>query len=78
VDSDQDGLSDQRELELGTDPRMKDSDGDGLSDGDEVLVYGTNPIDRDTDKDSFIDGEEIKNSYNPRGAGKCAKPDCSV
>lgn len=78
VDTDGDGLSDQRELELGTDPRNKDTDGDGLSDGDEVLKYGTNPLDRDTDKDGFTDGKEVQNSYNPRGSGKCAKPDCSI
>lgn len=78
VDTDGDGLSDQRELELGTDPRNKDTDGDGLSDGDEVLKYGTNPLDRDTDKDGFIDGKEVQSGYNPRGSDKCAKPDCSI
>ncbi len=78
VDTDEDGLSDTRELELGTDPRNKDTDADELSDGDEVLKYGTNPLDRDTDKDSFIDGKEVQNGYNPRGSDKCAKPDCSV
>lgn len=78
VDSDQDGLSDQRELELGTDPQNKDTDADGLTDGDEVLKYGTNPLDRDTDKDGFLDGKEVENGYNPRGSNRCAKPDCSV
>jgi hypothetical protein len=33
VDSDGDGLSDEREQELGTNPNNPDSDGDGLSDG---------------------------------------------
>ncbi|MBP9710069.1 hypothetical protein KBD61_03535 [Patescibacteria group bacterium] len=78
VDTDEDGLSDSRELELGTDPRNRDTDADELSDGDEVLKYGTNPLDRDTDKDSFLDGKEVQNGYNPRGSDKCAKPDCSV
>ncbi len=78
LDTDADGLTDQRELELGTDPRNKDTDGDGLSDGDEVLKYGTNPLDRDTDKDGFIDGTEVQKGYNPRGADKCSKPDCSI
>lgn len=77
-DTDEDGLSDQRELELGTDPQNKDTDGDGVFDGDEVLKYGTNPLDRDTDRDGFIDGGEIQNGYNPRGGGKCAKPDCTI
>ncbi len=78
VDADEDGLADSRELELGTDPRNRDTDVDELSDGDEVLKYGTNPLDRDTDKDSFLDGKEVQNGYNPRGSDKCAKPDCSV
>lgn len=78
VDTDEDGLSDSRELELGTDPRNRDTDADELSDGDEVLKYGTNPLDRDTDKDSFVDGKEVQNGYNPRGSDRCAKPDCSV
>lgn len=77
-DADNDGLSDQRELEIGTDPRNPDTDADELKDGDEVLKYGTNPVDRDTDKDSFVDGKEVQNGYNPRGGGKCAKQDCSL
>lgn len=78
VDTDKDGLTDRREVELGTDPKKADSDGDGISDGDEVMKYGTNPLNRDTDKDTYDDGTEIKGGYNPRGAGKCAKPDCSL
>jgi len=78
VDSDKDGLCDEREKQLGTDPLKADTDGDGVSDGDEVLKYGTNPLNADTDGDGFKDGVEIKNGYNPRGAGKCAKPDCTI
>ena len=78
TDTDNDGLSDQREVEIGTDPRTADTDGDAIHDGDEVLKYGTNPVDRDTDKDSYLDGGEIQNGYNPRGAGKCTKPDCAI
>ncbi len=43
VDSDSDGLSDQEEADLGTDPDEADSDGDGLDDADELAV-GTNPL----------------------------------
>lgn len=42
-DTDADGLSDQRELEIGTDPILPDSDGDGLEDATE-LARGTNPL----------------------------------
>lgn len=76
VDSDADGLSDTREQELGTDPRNADTDSDGLSDGDEVLKYGTNPLKMDSDGDTYSDGLEVKGGYNPRGGGKCPKPNC--
>ena len=39
VDTDNDGLADTLEDEIGTDPFNRDSDGDGLSDGDEVYPY---------------------------------------
>jgi hypothetical protein len=43
VDSDGDGLSDDEERAIGTDPLNPDTDGDGLSDGIERLV-GTDPL----------------------------------
>jgi hypothetical protein len=44
MDSDDDGLSDEAELNVfGTDPNNWDTDGDGVSDGEELLVNGTNP-----------------------------------
>lgn len=58
VDSDNDQLDDVREKEIGTNPQNTDSDGDGLSDGDEVIVYKTNPLKADTDEDSLSDGDE--------------------
>lgn len=36
-----------------------DTDGDGLSDADEINLYGTNPFLADTDKDGLKDGEEV-------------------
>jgi hypothetical protein len=58
-DADGDGLTALQEYELGTDPQVADTDGDGLSDGDEVDVYGTIPTIADTDRDGRSDGEEL-------------------
>jgi P pilus assembly chaperone PapD len=41
-------------------PLDPDTDGDGLTDGEEVKEYGTNPLDPDTDNDGLQDGEEVK------------------
>ena len=40
LDSDFDGLDDCVEAELGTSPKNADTDGDGISDYDEVIEYG--------------------------------------
>lgn len=47
-DSDDDGLDDSAEMWQGTDPNSIDTDGDQVSDGDEVLLYGTDPLDPDS------------------------------
>ncbi|MBI5221636.1 MAG: hypothetical protein HY979_02430 [Candidatus Magasanikbacteria bacterium] len=70
VDSDHDGLDDVREKQLGTDPHNPDTDGDGLSDGDEVIIWKTNPLNPDTDGDGYTDGSEVFHGYNPLGPGK--------
>lgn len=57
-DTDNDGLSDPRETELGTDPNVTDTDGDGLADGEEVKTYSSDPLNVDTDGDGLDDGEE--------------------
>jgi hypothetical protein len=61
IDTDGDELSDEEELELGTDPNNYDTDGDGLSDGSEVRAdgWGTNPLSADTDGDGYTDGDEL-------------------
>jgi hypothetical protein len=42
-----------------------DSDGDGLSQYQEVIVYGTDPADADSDDDGFDDGYEVETGHNP-------------
>jgi hypothetical protein len=56
--------------------RNTDTDGDGLSDYDELCVYHTSPYLADTDSDGFTDGEEVKNGTDPNCAtGKvCSTP----
>ena len=70
LDSDGDGLSDQRETALGININNIDTDGDGLFDREEVEVYKTNPKNRDSDGDGFSDGDEVSAGYNPNGEGK--------
>jgi hypothetical protein len=56
------------EEDHGTDPTLADTDGDGLSDGDEVNTYGTLPNQADTDGDGLKDGEEIDCVSDPLDA----------
>jgi len=68
TDSDDDGVVDSIEngtIPLGngltttTDPNDPDTDGDGLTDYQEIVVFdGLNPIDADTDNDGLDDGED--------------------
>ncbi len=61
-DSDGDGLDDERERDLGTNPNDPDSDDDGLDDGTEVGGQNpTNPLDPDSDDDGIRDGTEDRN-----------------
>ena len=55
-DVDGDGLSNGREVELGTDFTDRDTDRDGLSDSQELYQYGTDPLERDTTGDGVGDG----------------------
>lgn len=64
-DKDRDGLTNLQEFQAGTDPNNPDTDGDGLSDGDEVNKYHTNPLLADTDGDLIPDGVEVQTGSNP-------------
>lgn len=58
-DSDADGLTDEEELRIRTDPYHPDTDRDGLGDFDEVRTYMTDPLNPDTDYDGLKDGPEV-------------------
>ena len=58
-DCDGDGLTDDEEEDLGTDPYDPDTDDDGIDDGTEVTGDNpTDPTDPDTDDDGLCDGPE--------------------
>lgn len=64
-DPDHDGLTNLQEFQNGTDPHNPDTDGDGLTDGQEVLVYHTSPLLPDTDGDGIPDGVEVTTGTDP-------------
>jgi clumping factor A len=82
MDGDGDGLSDDTEATLGTDPTDADSDDDGVKDGEEPNFADdsdgdgtTNALDEDSDGDGLFDGTELgKDCANPAtsaAAGHC-------
>ncbi|MFH1286941.1 MAG: hypothetical protein ABII02_04300 [Candidatus Magasanikbacteria bacterium] len=69
-DKDRDGIEDTKEEELGTSDLSADTDGDGITDIDEIEKWKTDPTKVDTDGDGFADAIEILSGYNPNGEGK--------
>ncbi len=71
-DLDGDGLTNDQELALGTEPGKPDTDGDGRSDQAEINGIGgpsTNPLLADTDGDGLPDGFELALGLDPTNAG---------
>ena len=69
LDNDSDGLSNLEEFQEDTNPIDPDSDGDGLSDGDEVNTYLTDPLRTDSDGDGLDDFDEVNQYFtNPADA----------
>jgi hypothetical protein len=69
-DMDGDGIPNDQEGPLRTDLLSYDTDGDGISDYDEVYVHYTNPLNPDSDNDGLGDiyevtGEEPPEVYRP-------------
>lgn len=60
-DLDNDGLDDDEEDRLGTNPNQADTDSDGIDDGIEVRSGCMSPINPDSDNDGLRDGDEDLN-----------------
>ena len=58
TDDDNDGLSDEEEEKIGSDPLLADTDFDELTDFEEFKM-GTNPTKMDTDGDTYSDFEDL-------------------
>jgi len=65
ADPDLDGMSNLEESQQNTDPNNADSDGDGLSDGDEVYVFSSNPLKKYSfDDPQYSDSDYLKGGYD--------------
>ena len=63
--SDYDTLDNWYEDFLGTDKLNPDTDGDDVTDSDEVFFLGTNPLDPDSDDDGWTDLQNFDGSDQP-------------
>lgn len=74
-DADADGLMNFEEALYWTRADLRDTDGDLVSDYDEIYLYGTNPRIADTDGDGMDDGAEIIAGFDPCFAGEYHGPE---
>ena len=76
-DSDGDGVHDFKEQQVGSNPNLIDSDGDTLSDGEELFVYRSSPLSLDSDGDGLSDQREVReigsNPSDPRPGAPMVK-----
>ncbi|MEU4237156.1 transglycosylase SLT domain-containing protein [Actinoplanes sp. NPDC026619] len=66
ADTDRDGLSDLLERRYGLDPLRADTDGDNLTDAQEMVTYHTDGRKADTDGDGLNDAFELAQGLDPR------------
>jgi len=64
-DDDKDGLTNSEELDQNTIPTKRDTDEDGLDDGEEVKNRKTDPLNPDSDGDGLKDGDEVSRGLDP-------------
>ena len=65
-DTDRDGLSDALERRFGLDPLRADTDGDNLTDAQEMVTFRTDGRKADTDSDGLNDAFELAQGLDPR------------
>ncbi len=65
IDFDMDNLTNLEEYLNQTDPKDRDSDNDGLTDGKEIKIHHTNPFNPDSDWDGFNDSIELEKGTDP-------------
>jgi len=72
-DADNDGLTNDAELALGTNPLNWDSDGDGIDDFYEIHTSLTDPLRPDSDYDGARDDAELDAGTDPNDPTSCFK-----
>ncbi len=63
IDVDRDGLDKETEAVYNTSDTLPDTDGDGLSDLEEVLAWLTDPTDTDSDDNGINDAADVVQTY---------------